>query len=726
MNLGPMILSTRFKEAVKTALAMVIAFGIALAMGWDRPYWAGLTVAVVSRGTLGESVIHAGWRILGTLTAAVVAISLIALFPQDRWLFMLYLSLWIGLCVYMVVDVNREYFWTVSAFVSMIIAIDSGPDFSINAFDTAILRAQETGLGVLVYSLVALLLWPTSSRPTFEAAARQLAKTHRALAGAYLKEMRGQGNAVETADLRVREVQQHTRFDQLLDAAVGDNWEVWEVRRHWRRYGLQVAELTTTLERWRESFDELRDLDLPSLFPNLTAFGAEIEARFAQAGRMLDDQEPNGQPVAVELAIDEEQLRSLSNFDRAAVAVTRLRLQRLERLTQSLCKNLSYIKGLGPAPGLAEIAGAPVVNQTLDLDRLTSAVRQIVIIWLAVLIWFFVPGMPDGTAFVIMSASFGINLAVRPQFSVSAMVVPIAGGIFLALLLYVFLMPRLETFTGLGLMLFTVTFATNYIFGSDRPRDVMVRRLGLAMFLIIISISNDQTYDFLGRINTATAIALILPLIGITAYIPVSLQPDEAFLRLLRRFFRSSDYLMSTMRWGRKETLFNKWRKKFHAYEVATLPRKLGVWSRFIETRLCGLSPEHLNALVANLGSVSYRIQELLEARANPQADFLVQELVMDFRASRLTMQSTMERLISDPASVEGQAFRAEMADVIGQLESRVETALNASAAEQITAEESENFYRLMGAFRGLSDALVTSSQSADGIDWKRWREARF
>ncbi len=32
MNLGPMILSTRFKEAVKTALAMVIAFGVALAM----------------------------------------------------------------------------------------------------------------------------------------------------------------------------------------------------------------------------------------------------------------------------------------------------------------------------------------------------------------------------------------------------------------------------------------------------------------------------------------------------------------------------------------------------------------------------------------------------------------------------------------------------------------------------------------------------------------------
>ncbi len=39
-----MILNVRTKESIKTALAMTIAYGIALSMDWDRPYWAGFSV----------------------------------------------------------------------------------------------------------------------------------------------------------------------------------------------------------------------------------------------------------------------------------------------------------------------------------------------------------------------------------------------------------------------------------------------------------------------------------------------------------------------------------------------------------------------------------------------------------------------------------------------------------------------------------------------------------
>ena len=34
-------LSTRAKNAIKTGLAMTIAYGIALYMDWEKPYWAG-------------------------------------------------------------------------------------------------------------------------------------------------------------------------------------------------------------------------------------------------------------------------------------------------------------------------------------------------------------------------------------------------------------------------------------------------------------------------------------------------------------------------------------------------------------------------------------------------------------------------------------------------------------------------------------------------------------
>jgi uncharacterized membrane protein YccC len=43
-----MIISRKAKEAIKTALAMTIAYGIALSMNWDKPLWAGFAVAFVS------------------------------------------------------------------------------------------------------------------------------------------------------------------------------------------------------------------------------------------------------------------------------------------------------------------------------------------------------------------------------------------------------------------------------------------------------------------------------------------------------------------------------------------------------------------------------------------------------------------------------------------------------------------------------------------------------
>jgi uncharacterized membrane protein YccC len=62
-----MALSTRAKEAIKTGLAMAIAFGIALQMGWDKPYWAGFAVAMISLSTAGQSLNKGVLRLLGTL-----------------------------------------------------------------------------------------------------------------------------------------------------------------------------------------------------------------------------------------------------------------------------------------------------------------------------------------------------------------------------------------------------------------------------------------------------------------------------------------------------------------------------------------------------------------------------------------------------------------------------------------------------------------------------------
>jgi hypothetical protein len=45
----------RVKESIKPDLAMSIAYGIALSMDWDGPYWNGSSVALISLSMVGQS-----------------------------------------------------------------------------------------------------------------------------------------------------------------------------------------------------------------------------------------------------------------------------------------------------------------------------------------------------------------------------------------------------------------------------------------------------------------------------------------------------------------------------------------------------------------------------------------------------------------------------------------------------------------------------------------------
>ncbi|MEJ2199221.1 MAG: FUSC family protein, partial [Desulfuromonadales bacterium] len=138
-------MTTRTQNAIKPALAVVIAYGISLAMGWENPYWAGFAVAMISLSTAGQSLNKGAMRMLGTLVAAAAALISIAWFAQDRWWFIGTLSVYIGFCTYMITGKKRQYFWYCCAFVCLVICVHAAGD-ATNAFEVAVLRVQQTGM----------------------------------------------------------------------------------------------------------------------------------------------------------------------------------------------------------------------------------------------------------------------------------------------------------------------------------------------------------------------------------------------------------------------------------------------------------------------------------------------------------------------------------------------------------------------------------------------------
>jgi hypothetical protein len=200
-------------------------------------------------------------------------------------------------------------------------------------------------------------------------------------------------------------------------------------------------------------------------------------------------------------------------------------------------------------------------------------------------------------------------------------------------------------------------------------------------------------------------------------------------MRMLGRFFRSCEFLMATMGWSAQHgpSLPARWRKKFHTYEVATLPGKLVVWGRFMPPAALGrTTPAQVQALAMSLQALSFRMQELMEAGFFRQSDVLVRELLADVRSWRVAVQEIFGQLADKPESAEAAALQSRLDAVLVRLEARIREALDRIDAVRVSAEESGNMYRLLGAHRGVSEALVNFAGKTAGIDWARLREERF
>jgi uncharacterized membrane protein YgaE (UPF0421/DUF939 family) len=730
------MLSRTAKESIKTALAMTIAYGIALSLDWDKAMWTGFTVAMISLSTIGQSINKAALRIVGTLVAAVVALTMIAWFAQDRWLLITAMLVLVGVCTYMMAGPRHQYFWHVLAFVTVIIVMSSNADPE-RSFYIAVVRAQETGLGILVYSLVVLLLWPTDSRADFETVVKQFAATQHQQYRLYHDRMMGKTDDPALQSVTAAALQQQNQLGQLRAAAQTDSYPVWELRAEWQRYQALVGELAELLAQWRESFNELQALELKTYFLNLDDFHAELDQRFAQIERLLNGQAAESQPSPIELDIDLSAFESLPHFHTAALAFTRSRAHKIEMLTRDWFQLVSDIQGRvtaepepaqGPTQRDAALSqqggGAGVV---FDPERMLSAFHVMLFVLLAWLTLIYMEGVPGGSMLLMLGVPISMAMATMPHIPPTKLFIPAAGSVLFAGLVYIFIMPMISSFWGLGMLLFAVTFAICYLFSA--PQQALGRALGLALFITITAIENQQSYSFMHVANTGMMFPVFFTLLLLTVHIPFSPLPEKVFLRLLARYFRSAEYLMSTLGKDPRQPLTRTevWRNRYHLRQVATLPGKLAVWSRVIDPRsVPGIEAGQVQSLVVSLRALSFRISALLEARRRPQAAEVAEHLTQDVRQWRQAIQALFQRWSQEPALAPEANLEQRLNDRLAALEQRISETFEFIGRDKLDQEAYRNFYRLLGGFRGVSEAMLRYARQSGTMNLMQWRESRF
>jgi hypothetical protein len=306
---------------------------------------------------------------------------------------------------------------------------------------------------------------------------------------------------------------------------------------------------------------------------------------------------------------------------------------------------------------------------------------------------------------------------------------PFVYGSAIAGILYVFVMPRLSGYAELGLMIFGVTLGYYYIFWQ--PQQALIKIAGIGVFIALTSIQNQQTYSFAAFANSAAMIILGCILAIAIQYILGSPRPEKVFLRLVARFCRHSEFLLSRVALDRDEHrgLVKRWQMVIYRNDLLEIPAKLAVMGQRIDYKLLsGQTPDQVQTLVNSLQAIAYWIKELVEVRELPQADLLVAAALEDLRAWRLTAQEQLRFWADDPAlaASQGNAIRDRLAARMSNLEEKVGKTLRGLTEGELSQGEIENFYQILGAFRGLSESGIEYSRVAEGIDWAAWKEARF
>ncbi|MBD1389136.1 FUSC family protein [Neiella sp. HB171785] len=153
------------KQAFKVALSLALTIALALSFGWQKPYWGGLAVIVMA---VAESYNHAvakgRHRLIGTAFGVVLAFVWISLFGQQRELFFLSFVCTGALASYSSATSRYSYVFKMTFLVATIVSLIGGLTEQYS-FHLAILRGQETLLGVVCFTLVHSILWPSMNRP---------------------------------------------------------------------------------------------------------------------------------------------------------------------------------------------------------------------------------------------------------------------------------------------------------------------------------------------------------------------------------------------------------------------------------------------------------------------------------------------------------------------------------------------------------------------------------
>lgn len=525
-----MFFSERSKRPIKVASALTLAIVSALWLGWERPYWAAFAVFVMAATeTTGHSLQKGRHRILGTVLGMVAAFTLAGLFAQQQLPFLISYSLFTALCVYHQTNPKNGYVWTMTFMVASLILV-MGKFSSDQTFNIAVLRLQETVLGVLSFTLVYSLLWPSSSRQVLTSTLQGYYATQATHLQAALEQLAETGTFSHSLSVG-DSIKRLTRLEDLISAAQADSYHIASTKQLWQHYLAQMNQWALLCGHLSEA-SALLPTPLPeSAQADIHDLLLRLEQRTRSAESLLSGGGAGVNPLPQQSTLS-QQPQELSHHHGALRMLENV-LTKIDRLHHEMLNTLEAIM-LDKARSQPTTKAKPAGWRFMP-ENAINALKITVILWICIVLWLYVP-MPGGALIVLLGGILGSVILTLPFISTSVLLRSIMmwSGIMLAQ--YVFLMPLMSEVWQLGAFYFLNAFLIWYVF--HQPQQIIQRLLGSQILAIMTSsaMQLNPVYDINLALLQLMLIAISMLVIFLVNHTLFPATAEHVLLRELKRF----------------------------------------------------------------------------------------------------------------------------------------------------------------------------------------------
>jgi uncharacterized membrane protein YccC len=545
----PLLFGLRLWASV--SLALYIAFWLQL----DNPYWAGTSAAIVCQPQLGASLRKGWFRMIGTLTGAVMSVVLVAAFPQDRVLFLGGLALWAAVCAFLA-TVLRNFASYAAALAGYTVAIVGGDLLGAvggvdanAAFLTAVSRATAICLGIACAGVV---LAGTDLGGARHRLAAQFAElTTRVTAGLTSALAMGARELADAQPVRHELLRRVIGLDPIIDQTIGESSQI---RYHSPVLQNAVDGLFAALAGWHAVANHLIRAENGKVQPETAAIVESIPPELRSAGlpsapvRWIDT--PTTLHRLCELA--ERQLTMLP----AGTPSVRMLADKLAEAFTGIAQTVDGLALLvsDPARPIAP-RGAKRARVADWLPALIHGGRAFVVFGTLALFWV-VTGWPGGSGAITLGAIVVLLLGLKADQAYGATLLFTVGAILSLVLAGVVefaVLPGLgtETFAGFSIVIgFCLVPIAALLAKARQPWQIGIFTGMTMVFIPLLQPTNPISYNPVVFYNMGLALVVTCIAVAVSFRLLPPLSPAFRSRRLLALTLRDLRRLASRNAYG--------------------------------------------------------------------------------------------------------------------------------------------------------------------------------